>query len=365
MGSDKTNIEKAEATIDAAKKIVEPILKVQSATAKTSLMRLTKDQVFQFPLIIDADINDDEKFPIIKSIEKNYAALIMTAITNAGVIDRDKYEDTNKFLRRFHNNNDIPFDALESEICVEEAIASEGFLPKKDLIDMWDCVEEQLDAESINDMYLPYQRTMAKLSRAVEAAKLSIANEADENSEKLFKVLDYKKDKDGSPIQHTINRKVMGNAVTTDKNGGPGYHFVKAKGEDEYDEMVAKYGEPKTMAEWNKEITDANRLVEREKTAARRDENDVKQLIEAKGRISGEMVKDEKFNSLTPTILKLTLANIRKNAGAPWSQELIIGVRAMPRLLPQSIMISNMVEAFKDRAIFKFIKWYISGDFIL
>ena len=47
----------------------------------------------------------------------------------------------------------------------------------------------------------------------------------------------------------------------------------------------------------------------------------------------------------------------KKGGVTTWNQELIIGVRAMPRLLPQSIMISNMVEAFKDRAIFKFIKW--------
>ena len=223
MGSEKTNIEKAVEIADTAKKLATPILKVQSATAKTSLMRLTKDQVFQFPLIIDADINDDEKFPIIKSIEKNYAALVMTAITNAGVINRDKYPDTNKFLRRFHNNGDIPFDALESGIVVDEAIAYEGYLPKKDLIDMWDCVEEQLDSESINDMYLPYQRTAAKLSRAVESARVSIANEAGESDEKLFKVLDYKKDKDGSPV------KTNGSyVVNTDKDGAPAYHYVSA-----------------------------------------------------------------------------------------------------------------------------------------
>ena len=352
MGSEKTNIEKAAEVVDTAKNIASPILKVKSATAKTSIMRLTKDQIFQFPLIMDADINDDEKFPIIKSIEKNYAALIMTAITNAGVIDRDKYEDTNKFLRRFHNNSDIPFDALESGICIDQAVACEGYLPKNELIDMWDCVEEQLDAESINDMYLPYQRTAAKLTRAVEAARLSIANEADESTEKLFRVLDYKKDKDGSPV------KTGGSfVVNTDKDGAPAYQYLSASKVSNYDAMVAKYGEPKSAAEWKALNSDDKASLEREKTAARRDEAAVKQLVEAKSRISGEMVKDEKFNSLTPTILKLTLANIRNGAGAPWSQELIVGVRAMPRLLPQSIMISNMVESFKDRAVFKFIKW--------
>lgn len=322
---------------NAVKNAAEPIIKVQSATAKTSLMRLTKDQVFQFPLIMDADINDDEKFPMIKSIEKNYAAIVMTAIINEGVVDRDKYDNINKFLRKFHNNNDIPFDALEGELNVSEAIASEGYLPKKDLADMWDCVEEQLDSESINNMYLPYKRTAAKLTRAVEAAKNSIAMEADDQL--YFQRVQYKKEKDNKGNEKNV--MVNGSPViVTDRDGKPVSQYIEApeKGTKQYDDMVKTYGEPKKMSEWNS--TDMT-----------------KPTADAKSRNHGEMVKDEKYNSLTPTLLRMNIANIKKGAGSAWNQELIIGVRAMPRLLPQSIMISNMVEAFKDRAIFKFIKW--------
>ena len=325
----------AASAAKAVKEVADPIIKVQSATAKTSLMRLTKDQIFQFPLIIDADINDDEKFPMIKSIEKNYAAIVMTAIVNEGVVDRDKYDDINKFLRKFHNNNDIPFDALEGEMSISEAIASEGYLPNKDLLDMWDCVEEQLDSESINNMYLPYKRTAAKLSRAVEAAKISIAMEADEQL--FFKRTEYKKDsKTGAFVKDDFDAKV----VLSNKDGDLIYQYIEApaQGTKQYDDMVKKYGDPKKMSEWN--ATDM-----------------AKPTADAKGRNHGEIVKDDKFNSLTPTILRLNIANIKKGAGSAWNQELIIGVRAMPRMLPQSIMISNMVEAFKDRAIFKFIKW--------
>lgn len=323
---------------NAVKEVADPIIKVQSATAKTSLMRLTKDQVFQFPLIMDADINDDEKFPMIKSIEKNYAAIVMTAIVNEGVVDRDKYDNINKFLRKFHNNNDIPFDALEGELNISEAIASEGYLPHRDLVEMWDCVEEQLDSESINDMYLPYKRTATKLTRAVESAKLSIAMEADEQL--FFKRTEYKKNvKTGTDLKDDFGAKV----VLSNKDGDLVYQYIEApeKGSKQYDDMVKKYGDPKKMSEWN--IADTE-----------------KPVADAKTRNHGEIVKDDKYNSLTPTILRMSIANKesgKKGGVTTWNQELIIGVRAMPRLLPQSIMISNMVEAFKDRAIFKFIKW--------
>jgi hypothetical protein len=288
---------------------------------------------------MDADIDDDEKFPMIKSIEKNYAAIVMTAIVNEGVVDRNKYDNINKFLRKFHNNNDIPFDALESDLNVTEAIASEGYMTNNELVDMWDCVEEQLDSESINDMYLPYQRTAAKLTRAVEAARLSVAMEADDKY--FFKRVEYKRDS---------NKKIMtdnsgNNIILTDRNGEPIYQYIEApKDSNQLAKLEKEYGKPKKMSEWKGENSTFD-----------------KASSDAKNKTHGEMVKDEKYNSLTPTVLRMNLANIKKGAGSAWSQELIIGVRAMPRLLPQSIMISNMVEAFKDRAIFKFIK-YTRGE---
>ena len=345
-----STVDTVVSAVDAAKKIAEPIIQVQKATAKTSAMRLTKDQVFQFPLIMDADINDDEKFPMIKSIEKNYAALIMTAIVNEGVIDRDKYDNINKFLRKFHNNSDIPFNAIESATEVTNAVAYEGYMTTKELTEMWDCVEEQLDGESINNMYLPYQRTAAKLTRAIEAAHLSIATEAEK---KYFKQVEYKKEKKGDKF--VVSTDNEGNKIVlTDKLGNPQYRYLEANtGAPNYEKMVDEFGEPKTVSEWNDDNFSKYLIQENEK-------NSIRAEAEAKNRIHGEMIKDDKYNSLTPTILRMNIANKQsgnKGGITTWNQELIIGVRAMPRLLPQSIMISNMVEAFKDRAIFKFIKW--------
>ena len=347
------DIDKAKAAAGAIKDAADPIVKVTSATSKTSLTRLTKDQIFQFPIIMDADINDDEKFPIIKSLEKNYAALILTAIINEGYIDRGKFGQTNKFLRRFHNNTDLPFDSLES-FTVADAVATEGYLPKSDLEEMWDCAEEQLDTTCINDMYLPYRKTLAKLNRALESAKFSRAMEGSEDEKKYFKRVRYRKGKNGENVK--MDGKPI---IDTDKSGNPIYDYFEAPDSNtaKYKDMVSKYGEPVSAAEIGPEF---QRSLNEKLTNERQEERErarVEQRMKvdaAKG-IRGEVVKDDKFNSLTPTLLKMSLANFKE--GATWSQELIIGVRAMPRMLSQSVIISNMVEAFKDRAIFKFIKW--------
>ena len=109
-------------------------MEIKKATAKTSITRLTKDQIFQFPMIMSSDISSEENYHIVKTIERNYATLILAAITNEGVIDRDKYGNINQFLKRFHDNMDLPF-ATESdtEYEVTNAVATEGYIPQEEL----------------------------------------------------------------------------------------------------------------------------------------------------------------------------------------------------------------------------------------
>lgn len=432
--------------LNAASGVARNISTITKATAKTSLVRLTGDQVFQFPLIMDADIDDDEKFPIIKSIEKSYASLVMMAIVNHGFVDRDKYGSINKFLNQFHNNGDLPFnargfesfigDSYGSDMTVTEAVAFEGtgLVAQRDLMKMWDCVEEQLDTSSINDMYQPYRFTKAKLERAYN---LAIATEAAPSggTTQYFRIPYNIRDRDGRRFQ--ING--TSNLVDVDSRGNPKWTYVEVPSDPTTAaSMRQKYGDPKTVAEWRSttfqselseyqskknvdrdiqdEIntrSDSRRAAEwdrqfgvqqsaRQAETAAKNQHDAaewnrrhgiergerlqdqaarnqfetdewnrrhgiergerladqahKDRIDAYKNISGSMVRDDKYNSLTPTILQMTLANGKAGVGA-WSQQLIVGVRAMPRMLPQSLMVANMTDAVKDRPIFKFIKW--------
>lgn len=324
--------------------IVDPAMKLVKATAKSSITRLTKDLVFQFPMIISGGIDTDEVFPMIKSFEKNYASIIQVAITAEGVIDRKRYASIVDFLKTIHNNDDIPFKAYEGleDLTLTSSIACEGYLPTKDLLDMWDNVTEQLDESSINDMYLPYQRTAAKLSRAIESANM-VALEADENKSTYFRRLVYKKNKDGTPMFAGSKENPI---IQTDpKTGEPMYEYVKAgsQSSQKYAQMVSEYGSPKTLSDWNAAAPNIvkDELLSNINTA----------------RVGSEIVKDDKFNTLTPTIIKMTLANVSSSGAATWNQELVLGIRAMPHIIKPSLMITNMVQAFKDRSIFSFIKW--------
>ena len=322
-------------------------MEIKKATAKTSITRLTKDQIFQFPMIMSSDISSEENYHIVKTIERNYATLILAAITNEGVIDRDKYGNINQFLKRFHDNLDLPF-ATESdtEYEVTNAIATEGYIPQEELRRMDATLESQLDCESINDMYRPFERTKSKVNTALEAARaISIATEAVD--EYYFRVPKYARDKKGNIIKDPYGNPVM----DVDSSGNIQYMYVLApEDDDKYDEAVNKYGtSPRTMDYWRSQANDAKR----EEDNARRAREEANKAL---SNVRGDMMKDVKFGGMMPTVLTITLANMKKEVGS-WSQQLIIGIRAVPRYLSPSIMIANMCEAFKDRAIFNFLKF--------
>lgn len=341
------SIRTAETIASSVKDINNNISKmsavIQTNTGKSSLTRLTRDQIFQFPIVMSTDIDNDEKYPIIKNIEKNYASLVMTAITNEGVINRDQYKSINDFLKKFHNNADIPFPTTESadEIIVTEAIIREGYIPVKELEKMDMILESQLDLESINSIYLPFNKTKATIQRAIEKSK--IATEAD--SDLYIRRPVYKKDKNGKLILDN-NRYV----VDVDNHGNPKYEYIQASKKD------IDNGNAKPLSYWDE--LPLNRELEKEDRFNRRDDakEERRELIKARSNIRGEFAKAEKSDSLMPTMLNITLANSQKEVGA-WSQQLVIGVRAVPRYLPPSLVISNMCEAFRDRTIFSFLKF--------
>ena len=394
-------------------------MEIKKATAKTSITRLTKDQIFQFPMIMSSDISSEENYHIVKTIERNYATLILAAITNEGVIDRDKYGNINQFLKRFHDNLDLPF-ATESDTDYEvtNAVATEGYIPQEELRRMDATLESQLDCESINDMYRPFERTKSKVNTALEAARaVSIATEA---TDRYYRVPKYARDKKGNVIKDSGGNPVL----ATDKSGNIEYMYVLApEDKDKREETTNKYGsEPHSMSYWKTKVATEKRDerdivnqtsdqqkddIEKEKLryqrmkdsqirsdrereraedkeqrareraedkadrrreraedkadrAREREEDNARRAREEANRalsnVRGEMMKDVKFGGMMPTVLTITLANMKKEVGS-WSQQLIIGIRAVPRYLSPSIMIANMCEAFKDRAIFNFLKF--------
>ena len=185
--------------------------------SNTSLTKLAKDSIFQFPVIISASIDNDEIFVMAKSFERSYASMMVSVISMSSYIDLNKYGKEDylvNFLRRFHSNTNIGGNIIASESI---SISDANILPQENVIGvnvaaLWDSVYESVDKTSINDMYRPFKRTTRILEDALEAGTfantITIGNTSIDNADTIAKIGQKNVVNDeGKPIRNSNSDK--------------------------------------------------------------------------------------------------------------------------------------------------------------
>ena len=265
---------------------------VAKYVSNTSLTKLAKDSIFQFPVIISASIDNDEIFVMAKALERSYASMMVSVISLSNYVDLTKYGKEDyliNYLRRFHSNTNIGGKIIASEsISVTEA----NILPEENVVgvniaSLWDSVYESVDNESINDMYRPYKRTKRILEDALEAGR-------------------------------TVNIGDPKNPITTINNA----------------DAIAKMGNKTTM-------TDEGKLIRR---------NPGKDMF-------NQVVKSDYMTDMAPTMINVTVVADATGKGATWTQNVVLGIKSMVRMVKSGVMVNNMMDAFKDRGLFKWLSW--------
>ena len=257
---------------------------VAKYVSNTSLTKLAKDSIFQFPVIISASIDNDEIFVMAKSLERSYASMMVSVISLSNYVDLTKYGKEDyliNFLRRFHSNTNIGGNIIASEsISISEA----NILPQENVVgvniaSLWDSVYESVDNESINDMYRPYNRTKRILENALEAGMtVKIGDVTINNADAISKLGDK-------------------NTAYTDKDGN-----TKA--------------------------------------------------IRGGANKPNQVVKSDYMTDMAPTMINVTVVADATGKGATWTQSVVIGIKAMVRMVKSGVMINNMMDAFKERRLF-------------
>ena len=283
--------------------------------SNTSLTKLAKDSIFQFPVIISASIDNDEIFVMAKSFERSYASMMVSVISMSSYIDLNKYGKEDylvNFLRRFHSNTNIGGNIIASESI---SISDANILPQENVIGvnvaaLWDSVYESVDNTSINDMYRPFKRTTRILEDALEAAtddgmtikfgKTTIKNAdniANSGKSNVFHE-EYEKDDDGN--------------YKTDKNGKKipikGTQRITHTAKDKHDKF-------------------------------------------------NQVVKADYMTDMAPTMINITVIADATGKGDTWTQNVVLGIKAMVRMVKSGVMVNNMMDAFKDRGLFKWLSW--------
>lgn len=284
--------------------------------SNTSLTKLAKDSIFQFPVIISASIDNDEIFVMAKSFERSYASMMVSVISMSSYIDLNKYGKEDyliKFLRRFHSNTNIGGNIIASE---SVSISEANILPQENVVGvnvaaLWDSVYESVDNESINDMYRPFKRTTRILEDALEAGMtINFGNTSIDNADTIAKM---------------GQKNVYNEEVETE-------YVTNKKGDVQYD----KDGNPLT------------RVKSRTKTIIRR--NPGKDMF-------NQVVKSDYMTDMAPTMINITVIADATGKGATWTQNVVLGIKSMVRMVKSGVMVNNMMDAFKDRGLFKWISW--------
>ena len=257
--------------------------------SNTSLTKLAKDSIFQFPVIISASIDNDEIFVMAKSFERSYASMMVSVISMSSYIDLNKYGKEDylvNFLRRFHSNTNIGGNIIASESI---SISDANILPQENVVGvnvaaLWDSVYESVDNTSINDMYRPFKRTTRILEDALEAGTFA-------------KTI-------------TIGNTSIDNADT-----------------------IAKIGQKNVVNDEGKPIRNS------------------------KSDKFNQVVKSDYMTDMAPTMINVTVVADATGKGATWTQSVVLGIKAMVRMVKSGVMVNNMMDAFKDRGLFKWLSW--------
>ena len=257
--------------------------------SNTSLTKLAKDSIFQFPVIISASIDNDEIFVMAKSFERSYASMMVSVISMSSYIDLNKYGKEDylvNFLRRFHSNTNIGGNIIASESI---SISDANILPQENVVGvnvaaLWDSVYESVDNTSINDMYRPFKRTTRILEDALEAGTFA-------------KTI-------------TIGNTSIDNADT-----------------------IAKIGQKNVVNDEGKPIRNS------------------------KSDKFNQIVKSDYMTDMAPTMINVTVVADATGKGATWTQSVVLGIKSMVRMVKAGVMVNNMMDAFKDRGLFKWLSW--------
>lgn len=313
---------------------------VKQTYGRSSLTRSAKDTVAQFPVIFSGDIPTDDAVILAKALEAQYASLLVSVISAHSDYDRSKYDNPADYLRSFHNNRSIPtlFMSMDSQLpdgesvltCTLESAHTMYDLEKivsSDLVmECWDTAEDRYNCSSLNSMYHPEKATQDAMESVVKNLRALHKPAMEGGMDGIagaFGVSGSRTDKDmiGSPTKaEKTTTTIRSNIPQRDENG----NFIK----DDKGRVVT--GELKN----------------------------VDNIVRSPAATGVQKIdKNDRLTALEPTLVNLQLNSHHGNAPVI-THNVVLGVKAMIRSIPQQFMISNLAEGVNNsRSIFKWIKW--------
>jgi hypothetical protein len=304
---------------------------------RQSLTRMARDSIMQFPVLISNSIENDTVGVIAKSLERLYATFMASAISLRGTVRTADIPNAAAFLKQFHSNdnNNMEIEAIKS-------VVLESFNPSlKPLgIRCWD-IEDSVATESLNDIYLPFEKTVGEFNRRMDMAM-----------ESKTPAQDYRDAAERRAIRDAQIREEDNDR----KNRELQLHEEENRRKNWADDRAHKDDARKDRDEGRRDRD----LHVKERDSLFKENEDKRKTRAAQLMIHGTDTKapvmaNKKLAEMEPTMMNLGI--VFQGDGEKHIQNVTIGIKAMVRLIQSDVMVANMCAAAqRTNAIFNFIK---------
>lgn len=319
------------------------LLRVSSNYGKRkSIAKLSKNAIIQHPIIISSSIDNEDIMTISKNLEKQVAVMLVAYFSTNNVVDTNKYESVGDYLSTFTNTSLMPYKAgdihsslanPDSDKSTESYTADElndiiyegakmekltfsnvpnNMLPNNYAIESLRDPSNEINSKTVNDLYKPFNATIYKLQSAHNAMEAIARTTADS------KTLSDLVNMHANP--HLKRDSEENGSVPNDPAGK---HGPRTFGFDDTNKMPSNLSDKRNFkpVEYFRE-----------------------------------------YATLAPTMVEceFILTNKEKvfaTSSSYMRMHTVFGVKAVTRLVPSDVMVSNVVGGLTNRGIFKFIKW--------
>ena len=322
--------------LNAVGSVGKAAMSVKGTIGKSSITRMGKDSILEFPCVFSANVDVDDSIAITKMLERNYASLLVSIFSLRPAVALNEYSDIAEYIKSIHNNSGIPTNlkkaqhfaresmlTLEEDFCLDDE--DEGsplgvnalLYDSKDMnlgMECWGIHGGCLDEENLNDLVRPYNRSIGLIEQRLEDAT-KVATEG---------IVDHFKNKKGkAPVQ------------------------VPQSAADKLIDNIQKRANPVIVAGKN-----SSNLISDGKNRP----------PSAYGRNSATQINHNMIMQ-APTMIDVTFYIHGSKAGgsdapANFAQNVTLGIKGMTRQVSNEYMITNLIEGSKSsNPIFKLISW--------
>lgn len=169
-------VTEATKSSDAGKALIGAAKALSSNAYNPSISKMSRDMILQFPVIMSATIPTDDAIVIAKTLEKQYASLILLILSSTLSVDKDKYANVGEYIKELHNNDDAPnilkyaFGLTDNVSTIRSGVSKEAtvVIPKGEIAACCNSTDMACTMESLNNKYNPTHITLRALEAAIE-----------------------------------------------------------------------------------------------------------------------------------------------------------------------------------------------------